>query len=66
MKPPQSFYDFMLQLPQDLDVVYPGWDSDKPDARYEIYENFQQGYGDQAAGELAWYGKSLLADEKIV
>ncbi len=64
MKPPQSFYDFTLQLHQDLDLVYPGWDSDKPDARYEIYEDFRQGYGDQAVRELAKYCQKLLADNE--
>ena len=64
MKPPQSFYDFTLQLYQDLDLVYPGWDSDRPGARYEIYEDFRQGYGDQAVRELAKYGKELLADNE--
>lgn len=64
MKPPQSFYDFTLQLHQDLDLVYPGWDSDKPEARYEIYEDFRQGYGDQAVRELAKYGEKLLADHE--
>lgn len=64
MKPPQSFYDFTLQLHQDLDLVYPGWDSDKPGARYEIYEDFRQGYGDQAVRELATYCQKLLADNE--
>ena len=62
MKPPQSFYDFTLQLHQDLDLVYPGWDSDKPGARHGVYEDFRQGYGDQAVQELAKYGEKLLAD----
>ena len=65
MKPPQSFYDFTLQLHQDLDLVYPGWDSEKPDGRYEIYEDFRRRYGDQAVRELAKYGKELLANDKI-
>ena len=64
MKPPQSFYDFTLQLHQDLDLVYPEWDSDKPDGRHEIYEDFRGRYGDQAVRELAKYSKKLLADNK--
>ncbi len=64
MKPPQSFYDFTLQLHQDLDLFYPEWDSDKPGARYAIYEDFRQGYGDQAVRELAKFGEKLLADNK--
>lgn len=63
MKPPQSFYDFTLQLHQDLDLVYPAWDSDRPDGRHEIYEDFRQVYGDQAVRELAKYGKELLSDQ---
>ena len=64
MKLPQCFYDFTLQLHQDLDLVYPGWDSDEHGARYEIYEDFRQGYGDQAVRELAEFGEKLLADDK--
>jgi len=61
MKPPKAFYDFTLQLHQDLDLVYPEWDSDRPEARHEIYEDFRQGYGDQAVRELAKYGKKTLS-----
>lgn len=63
MRPPQAFYDFSLQFHQDLDLVYPGWDSHRPGARHEIYyEDFRQGFGDQALRELAKYAEKLLAD----
>ena len=65
MKPPQSFYDFTLQFHQDLDLVYPDWASDSPHARREIYEDFRQGYGDQAVTELAAYFRRLLNDEDV-
>ena len=63
MKPPQAFYDFTLQLHQDLDLVYPGWASEAPNARWELYEDFRQGFGDQAVQELAVYFKRLLNDK---
>jgi len=53
MKPPQSFYDFTLHFHQDLDLIYPDWDSDKPGARHKIYDNFRQGYGNQSVRDLA-------------
>lgn len=63
MTPPKSFYDFTLQFHQDLDVVHPGW-ADTPDGRNQIYEDFRQGYGDQAVRELATYCQKLLADNE--
>ena len=64
MKPPQSFYDFTLQFHQDLDLVYPDW-ADTPDGRLELYEDFRQGYGDEAVLELASYCEQLLANKDI-
>lgn len=61
MTPPKSFYDFTLQFHQDLDVVYPGW-AETLDGRIQIYEDFRQGYGDQAVRELATYCEEILAD----
>lgn len=63
MTPPKSFYDFTLQFHQDLDVVYPGW-AETLDGRIQIYEDFRQGYGDQAVRELATYCEELLADSE--
>lgn len=60
MTPPKSFYDFTLQFHQDLDAVHPGW-ADTPDGRNQIYEDFLQGYGDQAVRELVTYCEKLLA-----
>lgn len=65
MKPPRSFFDFTLQFHQDLDLIYPDWTSDKPDGRIELYEDFRQGYGDQAIKELVKYFQDLLADEEV-
>lgn len=63
VKPPQAFYDFTLQLHQDLDLVYPGWSSEASDARRELYEDFRQGFGDRAVEELSAYFGLLLNDE---
>lgn len=63
MTPPKSFYDFTLQFHQDLDVVHPGW-ANTPDGRNQIYEDFRQGYGDQAVRELATCCQKLLADNQ--
>lgn len=60
MKPPQAFYDFTLQLHQDLDLVYPDWSSEASDARRELYEDFRQGFGNGAVEELsANFGRLL-------
>lgn len=64
MTPPKSFYDFTLQFHQDLDVVHPGW-AETSDGRNQIYEDFRQGYGDQAVRELATFCEKLLADKEI-
>ena len=61
MKPPQSFYDFSLQFHQDLDLIYPDW-ADSHDGLTELYEDFRQGYGDQAVQELANFFRHLLSD----
>lgn len=63
MKPPQAFYDFTLQFHQDLHLVYPGWASEAPNARHEIYESFRRRYGDQAVRELSAFFDRLLSDE---
>lgn len=63
MKPPQSFYNFTRQFHQDLDLVYPGWGSESPSARHELYGDFRQGYGDQAVRELNAFFDSVLSDE---
>lgn len=63
MKIPQAFYDFTLQFHQDLELVHPGWASEEPRARYEIYKSFRQGFGDQAVEELAAYFGLLLDSE---
>ncbi|MHC0054839.1 hypothetical protein [Actibacterium sp. D379-3] len=63
MKPPQAFYDFTLQFHQDLDLVYPGWASEDPNARWGLYEDFRQGFGDRAVEELAAYFRRLLNDK---
>ncbi|MEX5729780.1 hypothetical protein Ga0609869_003133 [Rhodovulum iodosum] len=63
MKPPQAFYDFTLQLHQDLDLVYPGWSSEASDARRELYEDFRQGFGDRSVAKLSAYFGLLLNDE---
>lgn len=63
MTPPKSFYDFTLQFHQNLDVVHPDW-ADTPDGRNQIYEDFRQGYGDQAVRELVTYYEILLADSR--
>jgi hypothetical protein len=65
VKPPQSFYDFTLQFHQDLDLVYPDWGSESPDARHGIYSSFHEKYGDRAVAELAAYFRRLLSDERI-
>lgn len=64
MKPPQAFYDFTLQLHQDLELVYPGWSSEASDARRELYEDFRQGFGNRAVDELSAYFGRLLNDEE--
>lgn len=63
MKPPQAFYDFTRQFHQDLDLVYPGWGSDSPDARHKIYESFRLRYSDQAVRELSAFFDRLLSDQ---
>ena len=63
MKPPKSFNDFTSQFHQDLDLVYPGWASESPSARHELYRDFRQGFGDDAVNELAAYFRLLLNDE---
>ena len=60
MKRPQAFYEFTLQLHQDLDLVYPDWSSEASDARRELYEDFRQGFGNRAVEELsACFGRLL-------
>lgn len=61
MKPPQSFYDFSSQFHQDLDLTHPGW-ADNHDGLTGLYDDFRQGYGDQAVQELAAYFRALLSD----
>jgi hypothetical protein len=63
VNPPQAFYDFTLQLHQDLDLVYPGWASEASNARHELYEDFRQGFGDRSVNELAAYFRRLLNDK---
>lgn len=63
MRPPKSFHDFTLQFHQDLDLVYPGWASESPSARHELYENFRRGFGDRAVNELAAWFRLLLNDK---
>ena len=63
MKPPQAFHDFTLQFHQDLELAHPGWASEEPLARYEIYEGFRQGYGDRAINELVVYFRCVLNDK---
>ncbi len=65
MKPPQSFYDLTRQFHQDLDLVYPDWASDAPDARHGIYKSFRGRYGDDAVREVSAYFKNLLADRTV-
>ena len=62
MRPPRSFYDFTLQLHQDLDLIYPGWASDAPDGRHEFYEDFRQQFGDRAVRDLADFFGRLRRD----
>lgn len=64
MRPPQSFYDFTLQMHQDLDLIYPDWASDRPDGRHEFYEDFRQRYGDRAVSELAGFFEQLRTDSR--
>ncbi|MDM7931572.1 hypothetical protein [Tabrizicola sp.] len=64
MRTPQAFYNFTLQFPQGLDLVYPDWASDAPTARHEIYQSFRQRYGDQAVRDLNAFSERLLSDER--
>jgi hypothetical protein len=66
VKPPQAFYDFTLQLHQDLELVYPGWSSEASNARRELYEDFRQGFGSRAVEELSVYFGRLLNDDDAV
>jgi hypothetical protein len=63
VKPPNSFYDFTSQFHQDLELVYPGWTSESPSARHELYGDFRQRFGDRAVKDLAAYFKLLLEDK---
>ena len=65
MIPPQSFYDFTLQFHQDLHLVYPGWASESPTARHDIYANFRERYGEQAVRDLRYFFRLLLSDEHL-
>lgn len=65
MKTPQAFYDFTLQFHQDIDLVYPNWASDTSGARHQFYEDFRQGFGDQAVRELDSFFAILLANDNI-
>jgi hypothetical protein len=62
VKPPQAFYDFTSLRHQDLDG-YPGWASAAPNAGWELFEDFRQGFADRAVKELAVYFRRLLNDK---
>lgn len=65
MKPPQAFRNFTLQFHQDIDLVYPGWGSDSPTARHDIYKSFRRRYGDEAVRELNAFFEKLMSSEHV-
>lgn len=54
-----------MQFHQDLHLVYPGWASESPAARHDIYANFRERYGEQAVRDLRDFFRLLLSDEHL-